>query len=410
MSSQSNRCLNKTKCTVITPLYHGKKYIPAIISRLLACACASPEIEIELVLSNDSPEEFLEEHLSSDAVTIKVLNTDKNRGIHGARVRGLLNGTGDYIVFLDQDDRILPEYFNGQLSAMGFADAVVCNALSGGRLKYNADRPLWRAADRESMVNEGNMILSPGQVLLRREAIPDGWVRNVMQNNGADDWLLWLCMHSENRRFVINERVLFSREVHYHNTSFDSRKMAASEEEAVEIIERERLLSEKERKCLRELLPKLKDDRIKENQKWKKMFLIQNDWFRASNAGKSVSEYLKDRNIKKAAVYGYGYLGKTLCENLEKDDVEISCVIDRNAAFLESGHRCCIVDDVQKKADAVIVTVASENRQALTAMLRQRLNAEVLWLEDIVADMAEDMAKETGRNQNARSIGDYSGL
>ena len=90
--------------------------------------------------------------------------------------------------------------------------------------------------------------------------------------------------------------------------------------------------------------------------------------------------------------------------------MEISCVIDRNAAFLESGHRCCIVDDVQEKADAVIVTVASENRQALTAMLRQRLNAEVLWLEDIVADMAEDMAKETGRNQNARSIGDYSGL
>ena len=81
MSSQSNRCLNKTKCTVITPLYHGKKYIPAIISRLLACACASPEIEIELVLSNDSPEEFLEENLSSDSVTIKVLNTDKNRGI-----------------------------------------------------------------------------------------------------------------------------------------------------------------------------------------------------------------------------------------------------------------------------------------------------------------------------------------
>lgn len=43
-------------------------------------------------------------------------------------------------------------------------------------------------------------------------------------------------------------------------------------------------------------------------------------------------------------------------------------------------------------------------------MLRQRLNAEVLWLEDIVADMAEDMAKETERDQNARSIGDYSGL
>ena len=52
-------------------------------------------------------------------------------------------------------------------------------------------------------------------------------------------------------------------------------------------------------------------------------------------------------------------------------------------------------------AHSVIVTVASENRQALTAMLRQRLNAEVLWLEDIVADMAEDMAKEEASIQEA---------
>lgn len=381
--------MNKTKCTVITPLYHGKKYIPSIISRLEACACASPGIEIELILSGDDPQEPLGESYSSNIITVKALNTDKNRGIHGARVRGFLSSTGDYVVFLDQDDRILPEYFSSQLSAIGTADAVVCNARSGGRLKYNVDRPLCKAASRESMIKEGNMILSPGQVLLRREAVPEKWIKNIMHYNGADDWLLWLCMYSENCRFAINEAVLFLREVHYHNASFDSREMAASEEEAVKIIGREHLLRAEERKYLGELLPKLQDNRTIENQKWKKMFLIQNDWFRACNAGVSVSDYLKSEGVKTAAVYGYGYLGKTLCENLKSGNVKLAYVIDKNAAFLHSNLKCLTLDDVLKEVDAVIVTIVTDNKKEVTDRLKEKLSAKIFWLEDMISGLSK---------------------
>lgn len=374
--------------SVIVPLYHGKKYILELTAGLEACMNYIPGADLELIFSNDAPDEELENDFSSSGVLIRLLNTDQNRGIHGARVRGFLYSQGEYIVFLDQDDKIVPEYFRSQLDAIGSADAVICNAISADRLKYNADRPLDKAVSRECMVREGNMILSPGQVLIRREAVPESWLRNVMQNNGADDWLLWLCMHADGRQFAVNSRPLFIREVHYQNASFDSLKMAASEREAVGIIVNEKLLRREERDALRRLLDRLQEERIKENEKFKKMFLVQNDWFRAVSRGLSVAGYLMDRQIKKAAVYGYGYLGKTLLEDLEAGDVEVSYVIDKNAVFLDASIRCIALQDVREQVDAVIVTLVSGDRGQLEAGLKERLKAEIIWLEDIIFDLA----------------------
>lgn len=383
------------KISIIVPLYNGDGYLLHIIEQAEKCAEVSGDYKIELVFSNDSPAAPILSDFTTDKIDIKVLNTNKNRGIHGARVRGFLNSSGAYILFLDQDDKIVPEFFQSQLESIGSADAVVCNAVvgnnvSGGRIKYNTDRPLYKAADRKSMVNEGCMILSPGQVLLCREAVPQSWIKNIMRNNGADDWFLWLCMHSEGKKFVINPEILFIREVHYHNTSFDTLKMAASEQEAVRIIEQECLLQEDERTVLRELLPKLQEKRIKENEKFKKMFMIQNDWLRAYNRGKSVADYLESRQIKKIAVYGCGYLGKTLLESLEKSDIEISYVIDKNADFLDVGKRCYTLGDTLGRVDAIIVTIMLNNREAANVQLNKKLDAKIFWLEDIIFDIARE--------------------
>lgn len=195
--------------SVIVPLYFGKCYIKSMISRIERCADETKDYEIQLVFSNDAPEEMIENVYDSSRISIKIINADCNAGIHKARINGLQNSVGDYILFLDQDDEIKQNYFVSQLSKIGTADAVVCSAVSGGRIKYNTDRPLDKAVSRKCMIEEGNMILSPGQVLIRRRAIPDSWTNHVMQQNGADDWLLWLCMHSENREFAINDEVLF---------------------------------------------------------------------------------------------------------------------------------------------------------------------------------------------------------
>lgn len=379
---------NKTDISIIIPLYYGRKFIPELIAQVEVCARYDSNICYEVIFSNDAPNDFLKDDYDSVYFPIKVINTDQNRGIHGARVRGFQNSSGEYVLFLDQDDKIAPEYFKSQLEKIGMADAVVCNALSGGRQKYNNDRPFYKTISRECMVNEGNMILSPGQVLLRRKAVPKVWIESKIQKNGADDWLLWLCMHSENYHFVTNPALLFIREVHYNNTSFDCFQMAESELEVVKIVEENQLLSDRERKNLWELLPELQKKRIKENEKFKKLFLIQNDWFRISIRGLSIADYLRKRNIKTAAIYGYGYLGKTLFEYLKNNNVKVVYIIDRNALFLGNSQIFCTLDDTLKPTDAVIVTLVTNNRENISCRIKEKLSTQIFWIEDIIADIA----------------------
>ena len=382
---------NTTSISVIIPLYHGKKYISKLVASMEASAKYIPDADLEIILSNDAPDEEITAIDVSADVTVRLLNTDQNRGIHAARLKGLQKSTGDYILFLDQDDKITPEYFRSQLDAIGSADAVICSALSGGRMKYNADRPLDKAASRECMIREGNMILSPGQVLLRREAIPESWTEKAMAHNGADDWLLGLCMHSENKTFALNREVLFIRELHYRNASFDCLKMEASEREAVELVEEKGLLCAEEREALRELLPRLQEKRIRENEKWKKMFMVLNDWFRICDRGMSVAGYLEARKVRRAAIYGYGYLGRTLCGNLEKGNVEVSYIIDKNAAFLEPGKKCHTLDDMLEPVDAVIITIESADRNAVEDRIKEKLDGQIFWLEDIIFGLSRQL-------------------
>lgn len=374
--------------SVVIPLYEGDNYISTIIWQIEQCSKNIPDRKIELILSNDDPEHAVAEGIQSDKIAITIINTEENQGIHGARVKGFLESKGDYILFLDQDDKIEPEYFVSQLQALNSADAVVCNAMSAGRLKYNSDRPLSKAISRESMINEGNMILSPGQVLLRREAVPESWVGNIMRHNGADDWLLWLCMHSEGKKFALNSAVLFIRQMHYHNASFACSEMELSEQEVVEIIEKNQLLCVDERKKLRELPAKLRENRIHDNEKWKKMFLIQNDWFCLCNQGMSAAFFLRSRGVKTVAVYGYGYLGRALLEDLEHGHVKVSYVIDKNAGFLHLDKKCCTMEDRLEAVDAVVVTLVSDEEK-IVQCIKRKLNAEVFLLEDIIADLSK---------------------
>ena len=377
------------KISVIVPIFHGKKYIQGLVEQVEKCAENIPLLRVELIFSNDDPKEMIILDNTSSNINVKIFNTDKNRGIHGARVRGLDNSQGGYILFLDQDDEIDGSFLQKQLYLLEHsnADAVVCNALSAGQRKYNLDRPLYKAISRECMIREGNMILSPGQVLMRRDAISNAWKENIMTNNGADDWLLWLCMLSEGIKFVLNEEVLFIRKVHYSNASYDSLKMADSEQEVVAIIEKECILSKIELNLIKNLILELQRERIKENEKWKKRFFILNDWMNLKHKGIFISEKLIEMEIKRIAIYGYNYLGRTLALELESTSVSVAFFIDKNADFLNADIPIYKLEDELEKVDLVIISLVKEHDMALRNKIQAKLNVEVIWLEDMICNL-----------------------
>lgn len=113
--------------SVIVPIYKGKEYINSIIKQVEECKKQLINESVELILLNDYPDDYIEEQ-QSDCISIRVFNTDRNLGIQATRVKGYENSNGNYILFLDQDDKIAPLYLKSQLENIikSKAAATVC--------------------------------------------------------------------------------------------------------------------------------------------------------------------------------------------------------------------------------------------------------------------------------------------
>lgn len=354
------------RLSIIVPLYWGKKYISALIRMAEACREKLDEnMVVELILSNDAPEDRIWEHYFSSLIDITILETKIKRGIHGARVNGVLHCSGDYVVFLDQDDWIAPDYFASQLKALKVNDAVVCRARENGRKVYNATYLFEQTIDYLNMVSAGNTIVSPGQVLMRREAVPDIWKHNILENNGVDDWFLWICMMQQGCHFVLNEEILFEHRVDGNNLSCNSGKMLLSEKEMFEVIKTKALLDKTMLGKLEHVIESEQQRYIDLLEKYRTMFFVYDRWMRLESRKESLSEYLYQQEVRNVAVYGMGYIGKQLVDRLKGTDILVCGAIDRNARFIDVGIPVVRLEEFDKKPDLIIVTVTGNTEKII---------------------------------------------
>ncbi len=382
----------RKEISVIVPVYHGVEYIQGLIAQVEENAKKISDYGVELLFVNDDPNESINNTFVSDIIDIKIINTNTNRGIHGARVRGLSFCKGEFVLFLDQDDRIYSDFLVKQLALIGSADAVVCNVLHDGHMYYDVDRPLCKALTYESMLFEQCMIISPGQVLIRATAIPDIWKDNIMHTTGADDWLLWICMLCMGKVFAANEEVLFEHRIHYSNTSIDSIRMADSEEEVVRILERTGLLGKEELEKIKNTVLRVQTNRQKDNEKCKKMFRVLSDWMTVREKGRFIGNYLKSLGINSVIIYGYGHFGRHLFAELEKSNVEIRGVIDRNAHYIDTKTVVRTLDDNIEAIDAVIIAILKDqNRNMIEEKIIQKTGAKLFWITDIISEMLAEI-------------------
>ena len=187
------------KISVITPFYKGNKYLSQYFECMINNKNELTEDDLEIILVNDSPEEVIDISLCAD-LDVKVINLPQNMGIHYARVEGLKNSTGEYVMFLDQDDLLENDALNlmAEKAKETQNDLVVANALlmqkEGGLPWYRTDYHKGLIWDKKTYLEIGNQIMSPGQCLIKKSAIPDEWIKNILKNNCCDDYYLWLLM------------------------------------------------------------------------------------------------------------------------------------------------------------------------------------------------------------------------
>ncbi len=372
--------------SIIVPIYHGKKFIDSLIAQVEACKrCLAENIKVELLLSNDAPDDPLDCLNKSKLIDVISINTDKNRGIHGARVRGLEYAKGEYVLFLDQDDKIEPDYLQSQLNKIVDADAVVCKAIHDKKPKYDAMLPFENVTSKEYMLKQGNPIVSPGQVLIRKSSISEVWKKNILTYNGADDWLLWICMMSEGKQFAKNDRILFEHVLDGENASWQSVNMMRSEQEIIHIIERNQVLSEEELNTLKLTAQNLNIQRIQLMDKFKKMFFIYNAWMDLYNRGCSVSQYLRKKGINSVAIYGNGYLGKQLYKELKRNGINVAYFIDRNALYMKEEIPVYSANEKLPQVDAVIITLTQGENEVIS-MLKKNFCTKYYSISELIKE------------------------
>lgn len=370
----------KERISVIVPIYHGEKYIKSLIHMLEegATGCRDRCI-IELVLSNDDPECSLNGYVS-DQVEIRIVETDVNRGIHGARVRGLNYCTGDYVVFLDQDDVIQEDYFKSQSEKIGDADAVVCRLVNGKRLHYTDTFRFEEVITRDFMLHHWCPIVSPGQVMLKKRAVPDIWRENILTNNGADDYFLWLCMMAEGKRFVLNQEVLFTHVITGMNTSENTNLMMDSEEEMLSILRRKKVFTGDDANGFGDLKRSLRRIHVRMLEVQSKGLVCLDRINCSFRKRGRMYDWIRENRDRKVAVYGAGELGLALYDLLKEQGLVPLCYLDRNAEYIMADIPAYTMENAEVKLDSILLTIPDKD---LEEKLKRKFSCEVVNVEEI---------------------------
>lgn len=237
--------------SIITPVYKGQRYLDALLEMIsknvYLLKQAHPNIEVECIFVNDYPELPLKK-ISRELENLNIifLENSRNEGIHQTRINGLNRASGKFIYFLDQDDEITDNCLLSQFDRIHDADVIISNGYrkfpDRNELLYSRNLAL-RLAKRERMYLYGtNMILSPGQCLIRKDAIPAQWKDNIMKVNGCDDMFLWLLMFQSGCKFNLNWDRLYYHTETEDNFSASSDNMTNSFEDMCDILENNGLI------------------------------------------------------------------------------------------------------------------------------------------------------------------------
>lgn len=104
------------KVSIVIPVYNQEKYLDISLASIVSQTYSNLEIVIVNDGSDDNSSSIIDSYRNTDA-RIKVIN-QPNRGLVDATITGLKNLTGDYVAFLDPDDRVDEDFIENFVSQL----------------------------------------------------------------------------------------------------------------------------------------------------------------------------------------------------------------------------------------------------------------------------------------------------
>jgi len=204
------------KISIIIPTYNGEtrnngKYLKEAIESVLNQTYKN----LELIIINDGSTDLTESICKQYTDKRIKYIYQKNKGLSAARNTGILNSTGIYITFLDDDDifykdKLLEQYIFIQKHnadvVYSFTDRIDENSKLLTKLHYKY------SGDLLEKLLYNNILNSPASILLSRKAINKvGFFKEYLKS--CEDWDYWIRLSSKYSFYCI-EKPLVGYRIH----------------------------------------------------------------------------------------------------------------------------------------------------------------------------------------------------
>mgnify|MGYP006070420423 FL=1 len=113
------------RVSVIIPVYNAEKYIEKCLNSIIPQLTLEDEIILINASSTDKTEEICSNYVKENN-NIKLYNIENN-GPSSSRNAGIKKATGKYIIFIDGDDYIEPDYISTMLKYVKERQLVICS-------------------------------------------------------------------------------------------------------------------------------------------------------------------------------------------------------------------------------------------------------------------------------------------
>jgi hypothetical protein len=182
--------LSMNKVSLIIPTFNRPHLLPRAVE---SARWAGQDVEV-IVVDDASCDETAS--VCAALRDIKYVRIDRNQGVAGARNIGLLESSGDFIAFLDDDDLRLPGSLDHQVALLN--DNPAAGFVGGGVMLADQECvptgevavPRGESGDIFWRVLELDVHLIPGSVVIRKKCFFEVGLFN-RRLAGIDDWDMW---------------------------------------------------------------------------------------------------------------------------------------------------------------------------------------------------------------------------
>lgn len=212
--------------SVIIPCFNQAHFLPEAINSVLAQTY--PEVEVIVV---DDASSDATSAVAAGFQQVVCLRQRKNGGLANARNVGLNAARGEYIVFLDADDWLLPEGLASGVRCLsgdatsGFAFGL-CRYVRADRTRMWERKPLADPTDMYAALLTRNVVEMIATVLFRREAILQAGGLDT-RFRACEDYDLLLRI-ARDRSVLQHDAVVACYRMHEHNMSRNHALMLAT--------------------------------------------------------------------------------------------------------------------------------------------------------------------------------------